>query len=193
VSKLGGRLFEAEQDYSPFDVAAWHGNYVPFSYDLSLFSPVGNARIDHGDPSVHTVLTSSLDEAGSNLLDLVAFTPRWDATEHTFRPPFFHRNSTTEWNAVIRGHASRDGQFDPGACFLTPSMTPHGVRADSVERALHRADASAEVPARSPDDSLWIQFESSLPMRLSRHGAALRVPDWPTRFGAYRDHRRVER
>jgi homogentisate 1,2-dioxygenase len=192
VTKLGGRLFESRQDYSPFDVAAWHGNYVPFSYDLSRFSPVGNTRIDHGDPSVHTVLTSTLDETGSNLLDLVAFVPRWDSTEHTFRPPFFHRNATLEWNAVLRDRSSRRGQFEPGTCFLTPPMTPHGVRADGVERTLLRPEAIAEAPRRLADDSLWIQFESSLPMRLSRRATQSRILDWPTRWGAYRNHRRGE-
>jgi homogentisate 1,2-dioxygenase len=25
-----GHLFQAKQDHSPFDVAAWHGNYAPY-------------------------------------------------------------------------------------------------------------------------------------------------------------------
>lgn len=188
TTKLGGQLFEAEQDYSPFDVAAWHGNYVPCSYDLSLFSPVANSRVDHGDPSVYTVLTSSLDEAGSNLLDLVAFVPRWDPTEHTFRPPYFHRNATLEWNAVVRGRSSQRGQFEPGTCFLTPPMTPHGVTSRSAEHAFQ--GAGREPPQRLANDSLWIQFESSLPMRLTRHGARFRIADWHTRWGAHRVYRR---
>jgi homogentisate 1,2-dioxygenase len=192
VSKLGGHLFEARQDFSPFDVVAWHGNYVPFSYDLSLFSPVANTRVDHGDPSVYTVLTSALDEVGSNLLDLVAFAPRWDPTEHTFRPPFFHRNATLEFNAVLRGASAAGGQFAEGTCFLTPPMTPHGVRSDSVERTLQRTGPGADAPRRLPDGLLWIQFESSLPLRLTEHGAGDRIADWPTRWGAYCTHRRGE-
>lgn len=192
VSKLGGGLYEATQDYSPFDVVAWYGNYAPFCYDLSLFSPVGNTRIDHGDPSMHTVLTSPLDEAGSNLLDLVVFAPRWDATEHTFRPPFFHRNATTEWNAVIASRSSAGGQFEAGTCFLTPTMTPHGVRSDAVERALQLHGPAADTPRRLSDDELWVQFESSLPLRLSRHAQTRRIEDWTIRWGAYRDHRRGE-
>lgn len=30
VQKYGGELFTAKQDFSPFNVVAWHGNYVPY-------------------------------------------------------------------------------------------------------------------------------------------------------------------
>lgn len=30
VQKYGGELFAATQDFSPFNVVAWHGNYVPY-------------------------------------------------------------------------------------------------------------------------------------------------------------------
>jgi homogentisate 1,2-dioxygenase len=30
VQKFGGELFMAKQDFSPFNVVAWHGNYVPY-------------------------------------------------------------------------------------------------------------------------------------------------------------------
>jgi len=30
VHKYGGELFTATQDFSPFNVVAWHGNYVPY-------------------------------------------------------------------------------------------------------------------------------------------------------------------
>jgi homogentisate 1,2-dioxygenase len=39
VAKLGGQLSEASQDHSPFDVVAWHGNHLPYRYDLADFSP----------------------------------------------------------------------------------------------------------------------------------------------------------
>ena len=48
---------QAQQAHSPFDVVAWHGNYVPYMYDLSRFSPVNSVRVDHADPSIFTVLT----------------------------------------------------------------------------------------------------------------------------------------
>ena len=35
------------QDHSPFDVAAWHGNYAPYKYDLSKFCTVNSVSYDH--------------------------------------------------------------------------------------------------------------------------------------------------
>lgn len=34
VQKFGGELFTAKQDFSPFNVVAWHGNYVPYKVFL---------------------------------------------------------------------------------------------------------------------------------------------------------------
>jgi homogentisate 1,2-dioxygenase len=188
--KLGGELHEGTQDHSPFDVAAWHGNHCPYVYDLARFSPVGNTRFDHGDPSIYTVLSAPLDEAGTNSLDLVVFPPRWDASEGTFRPPYFHRNVTTELNGIIRDEAAPGSPFVPGCCFLTPSLAPHGPRASSVERALAEGD---DLPARLPDGALWFQLETALPFSPSRWArqADIRITDWPLMWGAYRKHFRV--
>lgn len=190
TAKLGGEIFEAAQDYSPFDVVAWHGNHCPYVYDLGSFSPAGNTRIDHVDPSVHTVLSAPLDEAGTHTLDLVIFPPRWDVTEGTFRPPYFHRNVTTEINGIIRDTVTAGSPFVPGGLFLTPSLTPHGVVASSVERHLALDDAHSDRPQRTPQSSLWFQFETALPFSLSAwaRGAGHRIADWPLIWGAYRKH-----
>ncbi len=188
--KLGGRLYEAMQDYSPFDVVAWQGNFAPYTYDLALFSPVWNARVDHGDPSVFTVLSTPLDEPGTNLLDLVAFPVRWDATEHTFRPPYYHRNATTEFNGILREVGGGVPPFEAGITFLTPPTTPHGVVTETVERYLAQSDEQADAPRRSSNVSLWFQFESALPMSLTRWAreAPRWVPRWREVWGAPRTH-----
>jgi homogentisate 1,2-dioxygenase len=190
TAKLGGELHQGVQDYSPYDVVAWHGNHCPYVYDLAMFSPVGNTRIDHGDPSIYTVLSAPLDDAGAHALDLVIFPPRWDATEGTFRPPYFHRNVTTEINGVIRDTPSARSPFVPGITFLTPSMTPHGVLSGAVERVLGADADRADRPRRSPDSSLWFQFESALPFSLTpwAQRAPSRIADWPSVWGAYRTH-----
>jgi len=188
TAKLGGELYQAAQDHSPFDVAAWHGNHCPYAYDLAMFSPVGNTRVDHGDPSIYTVLSAPLDGAGAHALDLVVFPPRWDPTEGTFRPPYFHRNVTTEINGVIRDAPPDGSPFVPGITFVTPSMTPHGVLTAGVARALAGPDAQADHPRRSPDSSLWFQLETALPFSLTpwAQRAAIRIDDWPNVWGAYR-------
>jgi homogentisate 1,2-dioxygenase len=188
--KLGGSLFEARQDYSPFDVAAWHGNHCPYVYDLSLFTPAGYTRIDHPDPSVYTVVSAPLDEPGTNSLDLVVFPPRWDATEGTFRPPYFHRNATTEINGIVREVAGPHATFTPGCLFLTPSMTPHGPVAASAEHAFALRPEQADRPHRYAESACWFQFETALPFSLTpwAREAPHRVKDWHAKWGSHRSH-----
>ena len=129
IVKAGGELFAAKKTHSPFDVVAWHGSYVPYKYDLSLFNAMGSVTFDHPDPSIFTVLSAALDQPGENLADLVVFpVPRWDVSEHTFRPPFFHRNAATEINAIVKGNARDGDPLSRGGIFITPSFAPHGVR-----------------------------------------------------------------
>jgi homogentisate 1,2-dioxygenase len=138
---------------------------------------------DHPDPSVHVVLSAPLDERGADSLDLVAFPPRWDPTEHTFRPPFHHRNAVTEWNAIV--HEDGVGPFRSGRHFLTPCMTPHAVLADRVERAIEHPP---ERPHRIGAGGLWFQFETTLPVTLTpwARDTELRIRDWPEVWGRYR-------
>ena len=37
VIKYGGEMYTHAQKFSPFNVVAWHGNYVPYKYDLRKF------------------------------------------------------------------------------------------------------------------------------------------------------------
>ena len=191
TAKFTGQLFDARQDYSPYDVVAWHGNYTPYVYDLMVFSPVMNARFDHPDPSIYTVLSAPLDEQGSNTLDFVFFPPRWDPTEHTFRPPFFHRNATTEFNGIIADPSlAESGPFYEGGYFLTPAMTAHGVLNRAVERTFGPATERDNQPERIPDSSMWFQFETALPISLTpwAQQSQNRIDDWHHVWGHYRTH-----
>ena len=47
VNKYMGKLFECKRDHSPFNVVAWHGNYAPYKYDLSLFNTMNTVSFDH--------------------------------------------------------------------------------------------------------------------------------------------------
>lgn len=162
VAKHGGALYETERAGSPFDVVAWHGNHAPYRYDLSMFVPVGAVRVDHADPSIFTVLSAPLDAPGENTADLVVFPERWDATEGTFRPPYFHRNAAAEINGIVTG-PDADRVFARGGLFYTPPHTPHGVPDATVRRELERQD---DAPKKLGAGERWIQLESTLPMRL---------------------------
>ncbi|MFM8316466.1 MAG: homogentisate 1,2-dioxygenase, partial [Deltaproteobacteria bacterium] len=64
ITKFQGGLWESEINYSPLDVVAWAGNYVPYKYDLTLFNTINTVSFDHPDPSIFTVLTSPTQTAG---------------------------------------------------------------------------------------------------------------------------------
>src|ERR1039458_192089 len=44
VTKFQGRLWAAAIDHSPLNVVAWHGNYVPYKYDLANFQSIKIGR-----------------------------------------------------------------------------------------------------------------------------------------------------
>jgi homogentisate 1,2-dioxygenase len=106
----------AAQDFSPFNAAAWHGNYAPYKYHLSHFCPMNAVAYDHADPSIFTVLTCPSAAPGVAAADFVVFPPRWSVAENTFRPPYYHRNFMNEFMGLVTGEyeAKRDG-FEPGA------------------------------------------------------------------------------
>ncbi|URE42931.1 homogentisate 1,2-dioxygenase [Musa troglodytarum] len=160
VQKFGGGLFTAKQDFSPFNVVAWHGNYVPFKYDLSKFCPFNTVLIDHGDPSINTVLTAPSDKPGVALLDFVIFPPRWLVAEHTFRPPYYHRNCMSEFMGLIYGiyEAKADG-FLPGGASLHSCMTPHGPDTKTYEATIAVGENSEPVRLRG---TMAFMFESYL-------------------------------
>ena len=164
VHKLGGQLYAARQGHSPFDVVAWHGVHCPFVYDLGFFNAMGSVTFDHVDPSIHTVLTAPLDDHGRAVVDFVVFRGRWDVAEHSFRPPFMHRNAASEINGVISA-ASVESGYAPGCTFVSPLLTSHGIGTRSYDAVLSQTDEEHEGPRRIPDSSLWIMFESALPFR----------------------------
>jgi homogentisate 1,2-dioxygenase len=64
ISKFQGKFFRSKHKSSVFDTVAWHGNYVPFKYNLDDFNTIGTISYDHPDPSIFTVLTAATDEPG---------------------------------------------------------------------------------------------------------------------------------
>lgn len=160
IAKQGGHLHQTVQPHSPFDVVAWHGNYTPYKYDLTNFNSLGSVSFDHPDPSILTVLTAPSDTHGRSAIDVAVFQKRHDVTQHTFRPPFFHRNSAIEFNGVVRSPA-KHGPWQAGAFSYTPYLTPHGVSPHTVEHTVGSTDAEADRPEVLSPNSIWIQFEST--------------------------------
>ncbi len=140
IAKFGGRLWHSVYDHSPLDVVAWHGNYAPYKYDLNRFNCMNSVSFDHPDPSIYTVLTSPSESPGTANIDFAIFPPRWIVAEHTFRPPWFHRNFMNEFMGLIHGEydAKAEG-FVPGGASLHNCMSGHGPDADTFEKATKSA------------------------------------------------------
>jgi homogentisate 1,2-dioxygenase len=155
IQKFAGHLWAAELDHSPLDVVAWHGNYAPYRYDLARFNTVNTVSFDHIDPSIFTVLTSPSEIAGTASVDFVIFPPRWSVAEHSFRPPWFHRNVMNEYMGLIHGaYEAKPSGFLPGGASLHNSFSAHGPDRESWEAASNASDAPQRL------DSLAFMFET---------------------------------
>ncbi|MGK5730150.1 homogentisate 1,2-dioxygenase [Streptomyces sp. URMC 124] len=163
VNKFCGNLWTATYDHSPLDVVAWHGNLVPYVYDLRRFNVIGSISYDHPDPSIFTVLTSPSDTPGLAGVDFVVFAPRWLVGEDTFRPPYFHRNVMSEYMGLIEGaydaKSAGKGGFVPGGGSLHNMMSAHGPDRDTFEAA-----SAAELRPQKVDDGLAFMFETRWPV-----------------------------
>lgn len=167
VNKFCGNLWKATYDHSPLDVVAWHGNHVPYVYDLRRFNVIGSISHDHPDPSIFTVLTSPSDTPGLAGVDFVVFAPRWLVGEDTFRPPYFHRNVMSEYMGLVEGayDAKAEG-FVPGGGSLHNMMSAHGPDRETFDRA-----SAAELTPQKIDDGLAFMFETRWPVTLTGQAA----------------------
>ncbi|MCE5233600.1 MAG: homogentisate 1,2-dioxygenase [Mizugakiibacter sp.] len=169
LAKFQGALWSAKIGHSPLDVVAWHGNLAPYKYDLQRFNTIGSISYDHPDPCIFTVLTSPSDTAGTANLDFAIFPPRWLVAEHTFRPPWFHRNVASEFMGLIHGEydakeATAHGGFLPGGASLHNCMSGHGPDAASHAKAI-------AIDTGKPQhivDTMAVMFETRLVIRPTR-------------------------
>jgi len=162
IGKFLGRLWSAQMDHSPLNVVAWHGNNVPYKYDLRRFNTLGSVSYDHPDPSIFLVLHSPSDTAGTSNLDFVVFPPRCLAMQNTFRPPWFHRNVASEYMGLVRGiYDAKSSGFVPGGGSLHNCMSGHGPDAAAFDNAI-AADTSTPVHIA---DTMAFMFESRTVLR----------------------------
>lgn len=167
--KWCGQFYCTEIDHSPLDVVAWHGNYAPYKYDLSTFSPVGALMFDHPDPSIFTVLTAPSDEAGTANVDFVIFPPRWQVAENTFRPPWYHRNIMSEFMGLVCGqYDAKEEGFVPGGMSLHNMMLPHGPDHAGFEKA-----SNADLTPQKLGNTLAFMFETRYPQHMTKYAAEL--------------------
>jgi len=168
VTKFGGGFFRAELGHSPLDVVGWVGTAYPVKYALEAFNVMNTVSYDHPDPSIFTVLTAPSDTPGVANVDFVIFPPRWMVAEHTFRPPWFHRNVMSEFMGLVYGqYDAKERGFEPGGASLHSCFSAHGP-----EHAVYtKASEIALTPTRM-EATLAFMFESRYLMTPTAHALA---------------------
>jgi homogentisate 1,2-dioxygenase len=162
TAKYGGGLWRAGLGHSPFDVVAWHGNYAPYKYDLARFNTMNSVSYDHPDPSIYTVLTVPSDTPGLAVTDFVIFPPRWMVMERSFRPPYFHRNTMSEFMGMVWGKYDAKVGFQPGGASLHSAMSPHGPDADTFLKA-----SNAHLAPEKFEAGLAFMFETNVMLHVT--------------------------
>jgi homogentisate 1,2-dioxygenase len=170
VVKFMGGLWATQLAHSPLDVVAWHGDYVPYKYDLARFMTLNTVSFDHPDPSIFTVLTSPSGQAGVANCDFVIFPPRWMVAEGTFRPPWFHRNVMSELMGLVHGvyDAKAEG-FLPGGISLHNCMSAHGPDLATFQKA-----SAAELKPHKIENTLAFMWESRYVFRPTKFALGAR-------------------
>ena len=164
VAKFGGQLWSCTSGHSPLDVVAWHGNNVLYRYDLRRFNTIGSISYDHPDPCIFTVLTSPSGEPGVANCDFAIFPDRWLVGEDTFRPPWYHRNTMSEYMGLVYGqYDAKEEGFVPGCGSLHNQMSAHGPDLDAFEKA-----SNAELKPQKLEGTMAFMFESRYIIRPTR-------------------------
>jgi homogentisate 1,2-dioxygenase len=167
--RWGGILYHTQIPHSPIDVVAWHGNYAPYKYDLNLFCTIGSISFDHPDPSIFTVLTSPSAVEGTANVDFVIFPDRWLVAEHSFRPPWYHRNIMSEFMGLIYGkYDAKEEGFLPGGMSVHNMFLPHGPDAGGFEKA-----SQADLQPQKLAGTMAFMWESRLPQHLTQYSSQL--------------------
>jgi homogentisate 1,2-dioxygenase len=164
VYKMAGSLHSCRQNHTPFDVVAWRGNLIPYKYAIEKFINVANVEVDQADPTVYCVLTARSKVAGVSLTDFLVFTPKWIPTSNTFRPPYYHRNMSTEVMGLLYGrYGGSSHVLEPGGLSYEASYMPHGETYETWKDATTR-DLR---PERVCEGTIAFMFHISVPLLLT--------------------------
>jgi len=184
--KFDGRLLVVELDYSPLDVVGWHGNHVPYKYDLTRYNVMGSISFDHPDPSIFTVLTSASERPGVANVDFVAFADRWLVGEHTFRPPYYHVNIMSEFMGILYGvYDAKEEGFAPGGMSLHNMYFPHGPDHDAWLKA-----TQSDLEPEKLEGTMAFMFETRYPLIPTHYASTIPAlqDDYPSVWHALERH-----
>jgi homogentisate 1,2-dioxygenase len=113
------------------------------------------------------VVTAPSGQEGTANIDFVLFRERWMVAEHSFRPPWYHKNVMSELMGNITGiYDAKPQGFVPGGMSLHNCMLPHGPDRDAFERA-----SNAELGPEKLDETMQFMFETRFPQQLTEFAA----------------------
>ena len=184
--KFDGRMFVVATDHSPLDVVGWHGNHVPYKYDLTKYNVMGSISFDHPDPSIFTVLTSPSDTPGVANVDFVIFADRWLVGEHTFRPPYYHMNIMSEFMGILYGvYDAKEEGFEPGGMSLHNMYFPHGPDHDAWIKA-----TTSDLQPEKLEGTMAFMFETRYPLIPTAYASSIPAlqDDYPSVWHALQRH-----
>ncbi|ODA83288.1 hypothetical protein RJ55_01800 [Drechmeria coniospora] len=188
--KLAGSLHACEQNHTPFDVVAWHGNLVPYKYDVEKFVNMANANKDQADPTIYCVLAAKSKTAAVSMTDFLVFTKKWITAEDTFRPPYYHRNMSTEVMGLLRGqHGGGGHRLTGGGLSYVASYMPHGETYETWKEASTKHLRSIVMG----EETVAFMFHISVPLYLTKwalrgDGGRLRQKRLPEQWDGMKAH-----
>lgn len=109
---------------------------MPFKYDMEKFCPLACGMKEQCDPTIYTVLIAKSKTPKQSLSEFAVYTAKHITALDTYRPPYYHRNMSTEMLGMIYGeyHGSvRDVQA--GCLSCENSYMPHGDAYKAWKRA----------------------------------------------------------
>jgi homogentisate 1,2-dioxygenase len=144
---------------------------------------------EQADPTIYCVLTAKSKIPGISISDFLAFTPRWITTTNTFRPPYYHRNMSTEVMGVIYGQWREP--LKVGGLTYEGSFMPHGESYDTWKKATTQ-ELKLE---RIMEGTMAFMMHLSVPLLLTKYAlhesGCLQEPEpqkWHDLQGHFLDH-----
>ena len=138
-------------------------------FTTSGFNTIGSISFDHPDPSIFTVLTSPSASRALRSATSSIFPDRWLVAENTFRPPWYHRNTMSEYMGLIYGaYDAKEEGFVPGAVRCTTKCPP--TAPTSMRSKKPRTPTSSR---KSYEGTMAFMFETRFPQRVTKYAAEL--------------------
>jgi homogentisate 1,2-dioxygenase len=119
-------------------------------------------------------------------IDFAVFADRWLVGEHTFRPPYYHKNIMSEFMGILYGvYDAKEEGFEPGGMSLHNMYFPHGPDHDAWLKA-----TTGHLEPEKLSDTMSFMFETRYPLIPTAYAASVPAlqDDYPSVWHALERH-----